>query len=387
MGIKFGKKINIDTLEKEEFYNNSKQIDQVNEKMYISSLKILGIIFFILFCLSFFVGIFAETRYIYIVTLIFTGLMYLIWRVSLGGYSLWMSYILLVGYFCISYMYEVYYSEHTSILLVSAFFLIHMIITDRGWRIKLFVGVMCIISCIISLLYKDSSVCIIDISSFIGFSICGAYLGGRLKGLRLSSFYNLEILSKQKDTDQLTEMYNKRRFFQDLAEKADENAYLGVLIIDVDWFKKHNDTYGHEKGDECLKIIGKNFVKFGEENKIDFYRYGGEEFIALSTTHSTQQLREVSNKLMEMVREIAVPAEYSPYKVVTVSIGFTDGVVRNMTECENLISLADKALYRAKTVSRNTCVGYYRDKFIWIAGKLSAIFFISLQIYKIVVSY
>lgn len=349
---------------KKDYINNAEKISDANEKMFFSAVYIMTVLYTALLIASMFVGGLSSNRNLYITGILFAAALVVIEKVILSGYSLWLSYILGIGYFMIGLKFNIAYSNYMATVLISVFLIVPLVITDISWRIDGFIAIMCVISVMVSIMVKEKSIAEIDVTNFICFAIMGIYLGEILKGIRLKHFNNLLKLSEQRYTDQLTGMFNRRKLFQDLIENTSESNFIGAIMIDIDWFKKLNDTYGHEIGDECLKRIGRCFVKYGNSNDIRFYRYGGEEFIAISNVHSNFKLREISNELLKIVRNLEIPAEYSPYGVVTVSIGFSEGLIRNIKECENLINQADKALYRAKTVSRNTCVGYSASKFI-----------------------
>lgn len=357
-------KIDTTRFSKKDYLNNAERITEANEKMFFSAVYIMTVLYGALFIAGMFVEGLSANRNLYVTGILFAVLLVVIEKVILSGYSLWLSYVLGIGYFLIGLKFNIAYPNYMATVLISVFLIIPLIITDISWRVDGFITIMCVISAVVSIMIKDKSIAEIDVTNFICFAIVGIYLGEILKSIRLKHFNNLLKLSEQRYTDQLTGMFNRRKLFQDLIENTSESNFIGAIMIDIDWFKKLNDTYGHEIGDDCLKRIGKCFVKYGNSNDIKFYRYGGEEFIAISNVHSSFKLREISNELLKIVRSLEIPAEYSPYGVVTVSIGFSEGLIRSIKECENLINQADKALYRAKTISRNTCVGYNASKFI-----------------------
>ncbi len=358
------KRFDLNTITKEDYKNNAIRLWEANEKMFFSSLFILSIVFAVLFIASFFASTISANRMVYLIALGFIAFLALLENVILPGYSIWMSYILAIGIFLVGMEFNVSYDAHMATILLPVFVLLPIIVIDESWKVNTMMGIMWLISIVSSFLLKSTYIAGFDLIHYTVFTIIGIYLGEVLKGTRIKHFKGLYTLSMQKYVDQLTGMYNRRKLFDDLTEDSKNAKFVGIIMIDIDWFKKLNDTKGHEKGDECLKAIGKCFTEFGSKNDLTFYRYGGEEFIGISKTHSNQKLREISNNLLRAVRELNIPAEYSCYERVTVSIGFTEGLIKNEKEYEELIDKADKALYRAKSVSRNTCIGYVADKFV-----------------------
>ena len=154
--------------------------------------------------------------------------------------------------------------------------------------------------------------------------------------------------------DALTGLYNRRFINNKLDEivgRADDNNAIGVALIDIDYFKKINDTYGHQVGDAVLKQIASimdNILSGGYRNNHFFLgRFGGEEFLVIFENISKEELIEIANHIVE---EIA-SSEFEGIKEhVTISIGIA---VAERISCDSLIKQADDMLYRAKQKGRN----------------------------------
>lgn len=157
-------------------------------------------------------------------------------------------------------------------------------------------------------------------------------------------------------TDELTGLFNRRQFTATL-NKQIENAKkaarpFGLLLIDIDHFKKINDTYGHLAGDEILK-------KFSEVSKLclrdsDFMaRYGGEEFVVLLPNVTMEILMECSERIRSCVNTISLD-NTDKGKTITVSIGATHYHLSEPSE--EVMARADAALYLAKEQGRNRVV-------------------------------
>jgi len=169
---------------------------------------------------------------------------------------------------------------------------------------------------------------------------------------------NQELLAISQ-MDSLTGVANRRRFDQQIlalweAEKFMEKN-IGLIMVDIDYFKNYNDYYGHQKGDYCLRKVAEG-LKSGLLRQNDFIaRYGGEEFAIILSDLDRDGVLRVAENLRESVEKLSILHEASPGgAVVTVSIGcavMQPGLSSCLTE---LISLADKALYHSKNIGRNS---------------------------------
>ena len=164
----------------------------------------------------------------------------------------------------------------------------------------------------------------------------------------------------ERDIDPLTGVYN-RRFFDrhmDLLAQSlcQSGRHLGLLMIDIDFFKQYNDTYGHLAGDECLQLVAKS-LQNGIRREDDFIaRYGGEEFMAVLPDASEAGACEIANRLLCGVRDLGIPHQTSAVSShVTVSIGVVSAKVEKGVDWKEYIQLADDFLYMAKQGGRDRC--------------------------------
>jgi diguanylate cyclase (GGDEF)-like protein len=129
---------------------------------------------------------------------------------------------------------------------------------------------------------------------------------------------------------------------------------LVVIMLDVDWFKKYNDYYGHQAGDECLKQVA-NLLALSCTRNNDFVaRYGGEEFVMiLPETHSPLI---VIKKLFQALSQLAMPHAMSEFGEVTISVGISMRLPNHTEIPSVLVREADDALYTAKHQGRNQAV-------------------------------
>jgi len=163
----------------------------------------------------------------------------------------------------------------------------------------------------------------------------------------------LSKVKKESYTDPLTKVFNKRGFekefkrFESLYKR--NNLNYAVTFFDIDFFKKVNDTYGHDAGDKILSTFAKVLQKSLRESDI-IARYGGEEFVALSPVDNEKNLKNMLVRIKRIVNEHKF--KYKEYKI---KVTFSAGVaIRSnyKTSKETLLS-ADKLVYKAKQTSRN----------------------------------
>jgi diguanylate cyclase (GGDEF)-like protein len=129
---------------------------------------------------------------------------------------------------------------------------------------------------------------------------------------------------------------------------------LSVMMIDIDSFKKYNDTYGHMAGDECLKTTA-DILSASLLRPDDFVaRYGGEEFIAVMPGVDETGARTVAERMLENIQKRNIPHENSDAaECVTLSIGVTTGKVERTHTADDFIKRADEMLYKSKQDGRN----------------------------------
>ena len=161
-------------------------------------------------------------------------------------------------------------------------------------------------------------------------------------------------------TDSLTGIGNRRYFdeqCQALLSMAQRGkAPLAVLMIDLDHFKRYNDLYGHQAGDDCLRQVGGCIADSFQRPGDCAARYGGEEFAVISIGMSAEELQQHAQQLCDKVRALDLAHLDSPYGAVTVSVGGVARIPKRDTLILSLLKSADKALYEAKQQGRNRVV-------------------------------
>ncbi|MBR1598409.1 MAG: GGDEF domain-containing protein [Lachnospiraceae bacterium] len=156
--------------------------------------------------------------------------------------------------------------------------------------------------------------------------------------------------SKQLETDALTGLHSRPYIYRranELLQGASDDRPVSVAIVDLDHFKRVNDTYGHENGDVVLRAFGK-LVGDMESDNLTAGRYGGEEFVLLFRYGSAEDDIEILEQLRRRFSEIH-------YDFSEDSVTFSAGIrtVNEAADFEDIFTLIDQALYRAKSQGRN----------------------------------
>ena len=165
----------------------------------------------------------------------------------------------------------------------------------------------------------------------------------------------LERLSRE---DSLTGLANRRWFAEFLARTwrraIREKQPVSVLIIDIDNFKAYNDTYGHQKGDMCLKLVAEAIRRSVGRATDLVSRYGGEEFIVVLGDTPLDGALQIAEDIRATVEKLDIPHKGSElHPVVTVSIGATSTLPSSDMQPETFLVAADRAMYRAKNDGKN----------------------------------
>lgn len=182
---------------------------------------------------------------------------------------------------------------------------------------------------------------------------------------RISDRTTVDLNTKQQalqgrvNIDELTGIFNRRFMEEKISLEINKlsripGSLMSFLMMDIDFFKNYNDTYGHSQGDECLKTVAA--VLAGSLPRVgDFVaRYGGEEFAAVLPNTDAGGAKVVAEKILDNIRDCGIIHEKSKVAGhVTISIGATTCEVKLCQRSEDYIKRADKALYKAKAEGRD----------------------------------
>jgi diguanylate cyclase (GGDEF)-like protein len=167
-------------------------------------------------------------------------------------------------------------------------------------------------------------------------------------------------LATLSSTDALTGIANRRRFDEVLVREWGRAARLGqplaLGMIDIDWFKKYNDHYGHPAGDDCLRRVAALLAACIQRSGDMVARYGGEEFVFITPGLEGADALHLARHLCAALQALALPHELSGFGCVTASIGVAAMVPCASTGPDALLLAADQAMYRAKAQGRNQAV-------------------------------
>lgn len=347
------------------FLENLPQVNQSNLNMFrqvtLATLALLAA----MTVLSLFLPGWKHLTFAYSVSFVVVGISCLLARFWLSGHiklifpALYTYVVWILGLSIYLSMFSE--PKGTSMTFIALIIILPMAIIDHPWRILTVVTLGVAVFCTCAVATKTASAAADDVANCIIFAVLGVLIGQKMCAVRLIGFEHQRELTIQRDTDSLTLLPNRRKLFETLSlngTKSRSEWITGVLMLDIDFFKRYNDLYGHQEGDECLRKLGGRLMMFGDRNGLDFYRYGGEEFIALSKKRSYEELLELAKRLLSEVERLQIPFQNSPFSTVTISIGVAEQHEGNNCGYQSLIHMADEALYHAKANGRNQAAGF-----------------------------
>lgn len=170
-------------------------------------------------------------------------------------------------------------------------------------------------------------------------------------------------------TDALTGLFNSRHFYRYLDLEISRTKRYGssfsLMLFDIDYFKKLNDSFGHQAGDEVLQELARIFKSISRETDV-VVRYGGEEFVIILPNTSEEEAITLAGRILQSVQETVITINGTENVRITVSGGVAS-FPQNASTAKGLLNAADSAMYAAKTAGRNTVVcyqGYVHEKSI-----------------------
>jgi len=198
-----------------------------------------------------------------------------------------------------------------------------------------------------------------------GLLLFGA-LAARLQQTQREAVVHARLAAEQRllaSTDGLTGVANRRAYDEALAREweraARDGSEISLIIFDVDFFKRYNDTYGHVAGDLCLQHVAKAAQSCLRRPGDLFARYGGEEFVALLPQTSAAAAFEIAEAMCAAVKRLHIEHSASSLGIVSISAGVAAATARPFAEM-TLARAADAALYRAKESGRNRAASLQR---------------------------
>ena len=171
-----------------------------------------------------------------------------------------------------------------------------------------------------------------------------------------------EVLQNTAMYDELTLCKNRYALKEDLAINVkrfdvDKDASFLVMMFDIDNFKLYNDQFSHISGDYCLKAIAECVRKVFPTPRLDFYRYGGEEFLFMVEVENYQKAEIAMERIRNSIKGLGiVAAKGAPNQFVTISAGGCFAKAADFKDFESLIKRVDEYLYKAKGEGKDICV-------------------------------
>ena len=262
--------------------------------------------------------------------------------------------------------------RHQAMMIISMIYIMGFVLTGVKPFHMLLTGLMAAVVAMIMLLSLHIPIDVMVMGRvLVGSSVMGFLISKMLctrermiflvmHQARLSEKINrihAEELLHLSQHDALTKVSNRRTFDEMLDSYFEQARHdevpLSLLFIDVDFFKKYNDHYGHQKGDEVISAIAKS-IKDSIRHMDFVARYGGEEFVVLLPETDAHGAYAVASNIFKAVERLAIPHSQSLVSSnVTISLGFT--VYKGEAEIfkSDFLQRADQALYRAKQLGRN----------------------------------
>jgi diguanylate cyclase (GGDEF)-like protein len=170
-------------------------------------------------------------------------------------------------------------------------------------------------------------------------------------------------LTRLSNLDGLTGIANRRMFDQTLEIEWNRarliGTHLSLVLVDIDHFKRLNDTVGHQMGDECLKLIAAELANAARRATDFVARFGGEEFVLILPGTDPLQAAQLAESARLAVKRLGIRySNQSAGASVTISLGVASAFGDLFPSAESLVKAADRALYEAKHQGRNRTVSY-----------------------------
>ena len=340
--------------------NNKNEVRQVNSGMaYILLIMSCLILLFFLF-LSLILDMYSVLAIPSVLALVAVSILFFFFnkikeKVPPVG-IIYITYAILL-------VYDIYisssYFQILGLLLLSQ---MPVIILDKSWRVNLLVLVYTLFYMLFSCFSSDIHIMTSEMLCSVLFVVFGIGLGEQLRRLRIENLdLKRQALMREK-IDDLTGLQNRkgvRAYMSQLPNQLYGDSHIGFIMLDIDYFKRYNDTYGHQAGDMCLQRLGECLKQFGTQHQIEFFRLGGEEFCGVTIHYTEEQLLQICEQLNDEIYRLKIPHVHNMTSYVTVSIGFS--VSPDASNLDLLQAEADTALYAAKDQGRNCTVQYRKE--------------------------
>ena len=331
---------------------NRKTTEAYNEKMLSALTRMGGLLILLPLLAAPFSNTKTDAVPAYLLGTAIYFALFLLFRLPImRKYTLCGLYICFSVFFQFAiYLSVIHSPDMRATILLGAFCIMPLSFIDRPSRMNRFVAFWLAVHTILAF-YLKPQYALDDTINCLCFAFLGCYLGNIMVRVHLESYEARRLLTIEKETDVLTGLSNRRKLFETLAilQTADVERPTGILMLDIDHFKSFNDSYGHAAGDRCLGYFGEVLTKFTNNYRLHFYRYGGEEFVAMAYGYDEKELLSIAESLRIAVQSIDMDGHQ-----ITVSIGVAYCGDEQVQNYEKVIDRADKAAYAAKSIGRNS---------------------------------
>ena len=317
----------------------------INAITLVSSIIFAGITFVYLLK-----GVYGKEIYIIFLLLILPVLIYTKLKPDLKG-----GVIAILGIYLMAVLYifgimigVIYNTDNCSVTFVAIVIAFSILFVERPWRIQIVGAFFTFWMCALSVRYKAPNLALLDTLNSASFFVASCYICPYIIKGRVGGFHIRRQLEKERDLDALTEIYQRGTMTAKVESYFAEhkNDQCAMMLIDVDDFKKINDSYGHPVGDKVLKVLARSLF-LSTTGRGFCGRYGGDEFCAFY--FGIQNKDEPERYVEEFIsnfKENDFISQNGEKFYPTISVGvFSDSKTRSFKE---LIKKADEALYEAK---------------------------------------
>lgn len=322
--------------------NNKEDIKKANKRM-LGWLLVLGLLCFsLLFMMTFIADDYGVMKIAYgFIIVLLIVILFVNRYVKVSSLLLiYGSYVVLMG--IATYASAFLIKDSLSVLAFMILFQIPIVILDCNRNIHALELSFLLLYIAAMICFKDKEYMLDECVNVVIVSIMGTILGAHLRYAQIENFNLKRIAVIQENIDALTGLSNRRKLFDVLEEK--NPPIVAIMMIDIDEFKLYNDSYGHQAGDKCLKKVSECIASLHKD--IEFFRYGGEEFIGVAYNLEESEIIELAEKCVKNIESLQIEHCHSKGKVVTISMGLyiAEGIQSN----DDMIYYADTALYNAK---------------------------------------
>ena len=230
-------------------------------------------------------------------------------------------------------------------------------VNGRHFQLMVLVGILYSLPAIYVLTNTWSTFIKISIA-YIFFNLLAGFVAFRLLAELRRHFENIQYQQKLAMTDALTGLANRRRLDDSLSLVGSTDQGYSLVLIDIDFFKHVNDTYGHDAGDDVLRQLGMTLASLTRPDDL-VGRYGGEEFLIILPSTSAKEAQKIAELARMTVARNLFPTADVPDLQITISLGIAHSSDSH-TSLEAL-QQADKALYYSKESGRNRSTIYTKE--------------------------